>query len=82
MLQEDNRLAWEGTMAGVVRMAKFFMVVVVLAAGALAFWRWREPARRTWDSFGGLDEIMDSADRLMETAKPVKDLMTQVARLK
>lgn len=39
-------------------------------------------AGRTWNSFGGLDGIMDSAERFMETAKPVKDLVTQVAHLK
>jgi hypothetical protein len=66
----------------VLQMLKLLAVGVVLVAGGLAFWRWRETANRAWVFLGGLDGIMDSADRFVETARPVKDLVTQAAHLK
>lgn len=69
-------------MAAILRMMTLVTVVAALITGGLTLWQRRETVKRTWDSLGGLDGITDSADRFMKVAAPVKDLVTQVARMK
>jgi hypothetical protein len=66
----------EGTMAGMLRTMKLLTMAVVLAAGGLAFWRWREKATQTWISIGSLDGIIESAGYLVENARPVNRPVT------
>jgi molybdopterin-binding protein len=67
---------------GILRMLRFFSVMAMLVGGGLALWRRRDTVRRTWDSFGGAEGIKGSANQLMKSVGPVKDLVTQVARMK
>ena len=67
---------------GILRMLRLLSVVAMLGGGGLALWRRRDTVSRTWDSFGGAQGITNSADRLMKSVGPVKNLVTQVARMK
>ena len=69
-------------MAQVCRMMKLLAVVTALVGGSLALWRRRDAVKRTWDSVGGVEGIKGSADQLMKSVGPVRDLVTQVAHLK
>jgi hypothetical protein len=67
---------------GMLRTLKLAVILVALAAGGLAVWRRREAVKSTWDSLGGAEGIKDTADRLIKTAGPVKDLVDQLTHLK
>jgi hypothetical protein len=67
---------------GIFRMLRTLSLLAMLVGGGLALWRRRDVLKRTWDSAGGAQGIKDSADRLVKSAGPVKDLFTQVARMK
>ena len=67
---------------GILRMLRSLTVLAILVGGGLALWRRRDTVKRTWDSLGGVEGIKGSADQLMKSAGPVKDLVTQVARMK
>jgi len=69
-------------MAGMLRMMKVLTVLAALAGGGLALWRRRDTVKRTWDSLGGFEGITGSANQLMKSVGPVKDLVSQVARMK
>lgn len=67
---------------GILRMLRLFSVLAMLVGGGLALWRRRDTVKRTWDSLGGVQGIRGSANQVMKAAGPVKDLVTQVARIK
>jgi hypothetical protein len=67
---------------GILRMVRFFSVMAMLIGGGLALWRRRDAVKRTWDSLGGAEGIKGSANQLMKSVGPVKDLVTHVARVK
>jgi hypothetical protein len=67
---------------GILRMLRFFSVMAMLIGGGMALWRRRDSVKRTWDSLGGVQGVKGSAKQLMKSVGPVKDLVTQVARIK
>lgn len=67
---------------GILRMLRLLSVLAMLAGGGLALWRRRATVKRTWDSLGGVEGIRRSANQLKKSVGPVKDLVTQVARMK
>jgi hypothetical protein len=67
---------------GVFRLLRLILVLSMLVGGGLAVWRRRDSVKRTWDSLGGVDGIKGSANQLMKSVGPVKDVVSQVARLK
>ena len=69
-------------MAQICRTMKLLAVLTALVGGGLALWRRRDAVKRAWDSAGGVEGIKGSADQLMKSVGPVKDLVTQVAHLK
>jgi hypothetical protein len=69
-------------MAQICRTMKLLAVLTALVGGGLALWRRRDAVKRAWDSAGGVEGIKESADQLMRSVGPVKDLVTQVAHLK
>jgi hypothetical protein len=68
-------------MAGMLRTMKLLVVAVTLAAGGLAFWRWRETAKPTWISIGGLEGFIDSAGYFVETVRPANSLVAPAAHV-
>jgi len=69
-------------MAQICRTMKLLAVLTALVGGGLALWRRRDAVKGAWDSVGGVEGIKGSADQLMQSVGPVKDLVTQVAHLK
>ncbi len=69
-------------MARALQTMKLLTVAVVLAAGSLAFWRWRETAKRTWVSIGSPDGFIDSAGYFVETVRPAGGLVPRMVHLR
>jgi len=67
---------------GIMRMLRLLSVLAMLVGGGLALWRRRDAVKRTWDSLGGVEGIKGSANQVMKSVGPVKDLVSQVARMK
>ena len=65
-----------------LRFFRFMIVAGLIAAGAMAVWRRRESVKQVWDSAGGAGGIKVSASRLMESAGPIKNFVSQVANIK
>lgn len=69
-------------MTGMLRLLKYLSVVSVLVGGGLVVWRGRDAVRHMVSSRGGVEGITGSANRLLQSAGSVRDLVSQVARLK
>jgi len=67
---------------GFLRVVKMMVILGALAAGGLAIWRRKDAVKHTWESVGGVEGIRSSADKVIKTAGPVKDLIDQVTHLK
>jgi hypothetical protein len=82
MLRRKNAERLEGAMIGILKMMRFLIVLGVLVMGGLALWRRRDTLKRTWESVGGAAGIKSSADQMMRSVGPVKDLVADFVRLK
>jgi hypothetical protein len=69
-------------MVGLFRLLRTLMVLAALAAAAQALWRRRERIEEVWGSLGGTEGVVNHATKLVESAGPVRDFVTQVANLK
>jgi hypothetical protein len=69
-------------MSGLVRSVKLFTVASLLAAGGVALWRRKDQVKQMWDSLGGAEGIVGSANKLVESVGPVKDVVSQLSALK
>ena len=67
---------------GLLRLLRFTVFAGVIAVGAMALWRRRESVKQVWDSAGGANGIKVSANRLMDSAGPIKNFVSHVANLK
>lgn len=69
-------------MAELFKLIRVLTVLGALAAGGMALWNRREALKQTWDSFGGAEGIVDKANKLVESAGPVRDFVNQMSHLK
>ena len=67
---------------GILRTLRSLSVLAMLIGGGLALWHRRDAIKRTWDSIGGVEGIKDSADKLKKSVGPVKDVVSQISRMK
>jgi hypothetical protein len=58
------------------------VVLGALVAGGRALWQRRDKAKQVWDSLGGTEGVLNSTDKLVKSAGPIRDLVNQVANLK
>ena len=69
-------------MGGLLRMVGLLVVLLALATGAFAFWSKKDRVIEVLDSLGGVEGMMDSANRFAEHVAPMRDFVNQVAQLK
>jgi hypothetical protein len=69
-------------MVGLFRLLRMLMVLAAVVAGGQVLWQRRERIKQVWDSLGGADGVVNHATKLVESAGPVRDFVSQVANLK
>lgn len=69
-------------MSGLYKTFEGFVLLAALAAGGLALWNRRDKVRETWDSFGGVEGIANTANKLMESAGPAREFVNRFSHLK
>jgi hypothetical protein len=69
-------------MLGLFKLMRTLVVMSAVVAGGAALWRQRERLKQMWDSHGGVEGVLGSANKLMQSAGPVRDFVNQVSRLK
>jgi hypothetical protein len=82
MLLSGDAVLREVAMSGLFKLMRTLAVVSALAAGGMALWRRRDKVKQVWDSLGGTEGVVGSANKLIESAGPVRNLVSQVANLK
>jgi hypothetical protein len=69
-------------MSEFVRAVRVVTALSVLAAGGMALWSRRDQVKRVWDSLGGVEGIANSANKLVESVGPVREVVSQFSGLK
>jgi hypothetical protein len=69
-------------MSGLFKLMRTLTVLSALAAGGMALWNRRDKVKQTWDSLGGAEGIAATANKLVESAGPVRNFVNQVTHLK
>lgn len=69
-------------MGGFSRLIKVLVVLSVLGTAGAALWKRKDQVKEVWGSLGGIDGVVDSANRLADSVGPFKDFVTQMSRLK
>jgi len=61
---------------------KFLAVLGALLAAGTALWRRKDRVQQLWVSLGGTEGVVTTTSRLLETASPVRDVVSRFANLK
>ena len=69
-------------MSGLFKLIQALAVLAALLAGITALWNRRDRVKQTLDSLGGLEGIALTANKLVESAGPVRDFINQMSHLK
>ena len=74
-------------MLGFIRLVRTLVITAALVGGGLALWQRRDQIKQLWGSLsdmqaGGAQGLLSSASKLVDSAGPIRDLVTQMANLK
>jgi hypothetical protein len=64
------------------RLLRILAVLSAVVTGALALWHRRDKVKQVWNSLGGTEGVMSSANRLAASAGPMKDFVAHISQLK